>query len=206
MRVFSLKEETPLYHTKAKRAERSPMRLLSLAPSQLSARMRRGPGSPEYSWEEPFFPLLLPPLGSRASYQRMCLAHLVKPFYFRPCGEPGTPRPSFTFQTFISRRSVRLFLTPSSAARFLGFSAMNVPSTFLFSPEPDCGCCFPMPSQGPAASSLGFLGHWARRRPGILLAPVCFQPMPPSSVPMGKPADHHHQTFPFLASSLFLNL
>lgn len=62
------------------------MRLLSLAPAQLPARMRWGPGSPEYSWEEPLFPLLLLPLGSKASYQHVCLDHLVKPFYFRPWG------------------------------------------------------------------------------------------------------------------------
>lgn len=38
----------------------------------------------------------------------------------------------------------------------------------------------------------------ARVRGRVLLAPVCFQPLPPAPVPTHLPAHPHHQTSPFL--------
>lgn len=136
IRVFCLKEETSLFYTKAKCIERSPMEQLYLGPLQLSARMRWGPGSPEYSWEDPYFSVVLPPLASKASNQSLYRADLVKPFIPGPVGTPST---SFTFQYigFIAICSERPFSAPPATAKFLVFSAMHVPFTFLYSLKPD---------------------------------------------------------------------
>ena len=61
---------------------------------------------------------------------------------------------------------------------------MNVPSTFLFSPEPNSprGCRFLRPSPGPAASSPGRLGRWARGRPAWCPLGSCLLPAHASSL------------------------
>lgn len=178
MRVFSLKEEILLFHTKTKCAE-SPMRQLSLGPSQVSARMRRGPGSPEYCWEDP--PLLLPgpSTSGRQSFLSKCVSgSSCETLYSRPCGEAGTPRTSFAFQTVVSRCSVRPFLTPPSTAKFLVFSAVNVPSTFLFSPEPDSPQAMLLPEALSRASSFLSCAPWTPGKregwcpPGSCLLPA----------------------------------